>query len=368
MSESGQVSVIIHPKNALEVFTNQSEQLDPILLAIEKEARALVADVSTKAGRDAIRSNAAKVAKAKVAIEKAGKALADEQKQIPKLIDRARKHSKQFLDELQIDVRKDLTAWEKSEADRKLNLEVRLSELKNLSNFEFKPTAEQILTVLNKANAIELGEDWDEFLAQATEEKSRVVASLQKDYETTLKAEQDAAELEKLRAEQAERKAKEDADRAKAEAEAKAKADAERIEKEKAEAVAQAKADAEAKAKKEAELAEAKAEADRLKAEKAKADAIQKAKQAKAKAEKDKEEAIAKVKADAEAKEAKRLALIEQENEAQRKREQDKEHRKAINNRALQAFVDVSGISEEQAKFIITAIAEGKIPNIAINY
>jgi len=368
MSEYGQVSVIIHPNNALEVFTNQSEQLDPILLAIEKEARALVADVSTKAGRDAIRSNAAKVAKAKVAIEKAGKALADDQKQIPKLIDAARKHSKQFLDKLQVDVRKDLTIWEKNEEDRKLKLQERLFELESACSFEFEPTSAQLLKVLNKVGSIELGEDWGEFLAQATEEKIRVVALLQKDYETTLKSEQDAAELEKLRAEQAERKAKEDADRAKAEAEAEAKVDAERIEKEKAEAVAQAKADAEEKAKKEAELAEAKAEAGRLKAEKAKADAIQKAKQAKAKAEKDKAEAIAKVKADAEAKEAKRLALIEQENEAQRKREQDKEHRKAINNRALQALVHVSGVSEEQAKFVITAVAEGKIPNIAINY
>jgi len=368
MSESNQIAVTIKPENALEVFTNQSQKLDPILLAIEKEARALVTDVSTKDGRDAIRSNAMKVAKAKSAIEKAGKALADDQKKIPKLIDAARKHSKEFLDALQVDVRKDLTDWEKSESDRKLSLEVRLTELKNLCTFEFKPTAEQLLIVLNKAISIEIGEDWDEFKEYATEEKNRVVSYLEKDYAVTLKAEQDAKELEQLRAEQAERKAKEDAERAKAEAEALAKAEAERIEKEKAEAVAKAKADAEAKAKKDAELAKSKAEAEKLKAEKARADAIEKAKQAKVKAEKDKADAVSKEKAKAKAREDQRLALIEKEQIEQRRREEDQEHRKSINNIAVGAIINASGVQEEEAKAIVIAIAKAEIPNISIRY
>ena len=36
MSKSNQIAVTIKPENALEVFTNQAKQLDPILFAISK--------------------------------------------------------------------------------------------------------------------------------------------------------------------------------------------------------------------------------------------------------------------------------------------------------------------------------------------
>lgn len=45
--------VVIEKKNAMAVFTN-NDQLDPLIEAIEKEARSLVPDVTTKKGRDAI--------------------------------------------------------------------------------------------------------------------------------------------------------------------------------------------------------------------------------------------------------------------------------------------------------------------------
>lgn len=52
--------VVIEKQNAMAVFTTK-EQLDPIIEAIEKEARSLVPDVSTRKGRDAIASMAHKV-------------------------------------------------------------------------------------------------------------------------------------------------------------------------------------------------------------------------------------------------------------------------------------------------------------------
>ena len=102
--------------NALAVFTAENDTLDQILRAIEVEALALVPDVTTKKGRDAIASNAYKVAQAKARIEKEGKALADKQKEIPKLIDASRKKSKDFLDALQVRVKQPLTDWEAEEA------------------------------------------------------------------------------------------------------------------------------------------------------------------------------------------------------------------------------------------------------------
>ncbi|HFH6599544.1 TPA: hypothetical protein ACF8K8_005653, partial [Klebsiella pneumoniae] len=82
--------VVIEKKNAMAVFTN-NDQLDPIIEAIEKEARSLVPDVTTKKGRDAIASMAHKVARSKTYIDKAGKDLVAELKALPKQIDESRR-------------------------------------------------------------------------------------------------------------------------------------------------------------------------------------------------------------------------------------------------------------------------------------
>lgn len=66
--------VVIEKSSAMAVFTN-NEQLDPIIEKIEKEARSLVPDVSTKKGRDAIASMAHKVARSKTYIDNAGIAI-----------------------------------------------------------------------------------------------------------------------------------------------------------------------------------------------------------------------------------------------------------------------------------------------------
>lgn len=74
--------VVIEKKNAMAVFTN-NDQLDPLIELIEKEARSLVPDVTTKKGRDAIASMAHKVARSKTYIDNAGKDLVAELKALP---------------------------------------------------------------------------------------------------------------------------------------------------------------------------------------------------------------------------------------------------------------------------------------------
>ena len=98
--------------NALAVFTGESDALELILQQIETNARAIVADVKTNKGRDAIRSNAANVAKAKVRIDDAGKSLVADLKELPKKIDASRKSVRDRLDALRDEVRKPLTDWE----------------------------------------------------------------------------------------------------------------------------------------------------------------------------------------------------------------------------------------------------------------
>lgn len=108
--------VVIEKKNAMAVFTN-NDQLDPLIEAIEKEARSLVPDVTTKKGRDAIASMAHKVARSKTYIDNAGKDLVAELKALPKKIDESRRIARERLDALKDEVRRPLTEWE-AEQDR----------------------------------------------------------------------------------------------------------------------------------------------------------------------------------------------------------------------------------------------------------
>lgn len=110
MSEATDL-VVIEKSNAMAVFTTK-EQLDPIIEAIEKEARSLVPDVSTKKGRDAIASMAHKVARSKTYIDNAGKDLVAELKALPKQIDESRRLVRERLDLLKDEVRRPLTEWE----------------------------------------------------------------------------------------------------------------------------------------------------------------------------------------------------------------------------------------------------------------
>ena len=110
--------VVIEKKNAMAVFTN-NDQLDPLIEAIEKEARSLVPDVTTKKGRDAIASMAHKVARSKTYIDNAGKDLVAELKALPKQIDESRRVVRERLDALKDEVRRPLTEWE-AEQERRL--------------------------------------------------------------------------------------------------------------------------------------------------------------------------------------------------------------------------------------------------------
>lgn len=102
--------------NALAVFTGENDALEQLILQIEAEALALIADVSTAKGRDAIRSNAANVAKAKVRIDDAGKTLVADLKEMPKKVDASRKAVRDRLDNLRDTVRQPLTNWEAEQA------------------------------------------------------------------------------------------------------------------------------------------------------------------------------------------------------------------------------------------------------------
>ncbi|EOI1538725.1 hypothetical protein [Citrobacter freundii] len=316
--------VVIEKSSAMAVFTN-NEQLDPIIEKIEKEARSLVPDVSTKKGRDAIASMAHKVARSKTYIDNAGKDLVAELKALPKQIDESRRIVRDRLDALKDEVRRPLTEWEAEQERIKAEEAARIKAEEDRKKFE---SDHEIALLMNDAFDRELAEK------KAEEERQRIA------HEEELKRQ--AAEQAKREAEEkaaaelaAAKKREEDAIAAKAQAELLAKQAQERAEQEAKDAAA--KAEAEKQAAIAAEQRKAQEEADRIKRE-------------------------------AEQKEAARLAEEKRIADEKAKREADVKHRKAVGTDIVNALTANTSISREQAIEVLKALMDGLVPRTQINY
>ncbi|AMO81514.1 hypothetical protein [Obesumbacterium proteus] len=337
--------VVIEKTNALAVFTSQ-EQLDPLIEAIEKEARSLVPDLSTKKGRDAIASMAHKVARSKTYIDNAGKDLVAELKALPKQIDESRRLVRERLDALKDEVRRPLTEWEAEQERIK---------------------AEEAMNAMH-----------EEALVMNSEFDRQRAAKIEADHEMALLMNEKIDREREEARQKAEQAKREHEERIKREAEEKARREADEAAKREIEAAAArereatlAKERAEREAK---ELAE-KAERDRIEAEQR---AEREKQEAAERAEREKQEAIAeeqrkaheeaeRIKRENEQKEQARLAEEKRIKDEEARRAADKEHRKIVNNKALQDLIS-AGVPEECAKLCITAIAKGNITAISINY
>ncbi|QRQ73101.1 hypothetical protein JQN59_18255 [Citrobacter sp. B72] len=327
--------VVIEKSSAMAVFTN-NEQLDPIIEKIEKEARSLVPDVSTKKGRDAIASMAHKVARSKTYIDNAGKDLVAELKALPKQIDESRRIARERLDALKDEVRRPLTEWE---AEQERIAAEKAAEEERLRIEAEEKAALEVLKKQIEADheiALLMNDAFDRELAEkkAEEERQRIA------HEEELKRQ--AAEQAKREAEEkaaaelaAAKKREEDAIAARAQAELLAKQAQERAEQEAKDAAA--KAEAEKKAAIEAEQRKAQEEADRIKRE-------------------------------AEAKEAARMAEEKRIADEKAKREADVKHRKAVGTEIVNALTANTSISRDQAIEVLKALMDGLVPRTQINY
>lgn len=316
--------VVIEKSSAMAVFTN-NEQLDPIIEKIEKEARSLVPDVSTKKGRDAIASMAHKVARSKTYIDNAGKDLVAELKALPKQIDESRRIARERLDALKDEVRRPLTEWEAEQERIKAEEAARIKAEEARKQFE---SDHEIALLMNDAFDRELAEK------KAEAERQRIAHE---------------EELKRQAAEQAKR-----------EAEDKAAAELAAAKKREEDAIA-AKAQAELLAKQERERAEYEAAAVAARAEREKQEAIE-AEKRKAQEEADR------IKREAEAKEAARLAKEKRIADEKAKREADVKHRKAVGSEIVNALTANTSISREQAIEVLKALMDGLVPRTQINY
>ncbi|HBU6094578.1 TPA: hypothetical protein MDR68_005066 [Klebsiella pneumoniae] len=316
--------VVIEKKNAMAVFTN-NDQLDPLIEAIEKEARSLVPDVTTKKGRDAIASMAHKVARSKTYIDNAGKDLVAELKALPKQIDESRRVVRERLDALKDEVRRPLTEWEAEQERIK---------------------AEEAMLALH-VEALVMNEDFDRQLA-ARIESDHEMALLMNDAFDREQADKAAEaerqriaheeEIKRLAAAAAAREVEQRAQREREEAahrEAVLKAQAEQAERDRI--AAEQKAEADKQAAIEAERRKAQEEADRIRRE-------------------------------AEQREQARLTEEKRKADEQARREADVKHRKAVGTEIVKALLANTSLTRDQAIEVLTAVKDGRIPHTGISY
>lgn len=316
--------VVIEKKNAMAVFTN-NDQLDPLIEAIEKEARSLVPDVTTKKGRDAIASMAHKVARSKTYIDNAGKDLVAELKALPKQIDESRRVVRERLDALKDEVRRPLTEWEAEQERIK---------------------AEEAMNALH-AEALAMNEEFDRQLA----------ARIESDHEMALLM-NDAFDRE-----QAEKKAEAERQRIAREEEIKRLAE----EKAKREAAEQAQREIDAAAAREREAILAKERAEREQREAA--ERAEREKQAAVEAERRKaQEEADRIRREAEQRELARLAEEKRKADEQASREADVKHRKAVGTEIVKALLANTSLTRDQAIEVLTAVKDGRIPHTGISY
>lgn len=384
MSATTELAVVPPQETALVVYSKE-KGLEPWLQQIRTKIDGFTPDISTRKGRDAIASMAYAVARSKTALDDVGKKLVADLKEVPKKIDAERKRVRDTLEAWQEEVRRPLNEWQAAEDARVDKHNDAIQRIKALAIDLDGIIAEDLANRLAQLEAISLGESWEEFEAEAARAKDKSLSVLRAALTARQQYEADQAELARRRAEdelreQQEREARialEAEERALREAEQRAQAEREaaaRREQELIDSAANAKraaekdaADAEAAAElqrrqlklqaEQAQLAAEQAEANRLAAE-------QRAEQARVAAE---QRAI-------QAAEDARLAEIKRQNDAADEiirqaalREADIEHKKAINRKALEAFV-TGGMTEECAKQAITLIAQRKIPAISIQY
>ncbi|MEP9843767.1 hypothetical protein ABLU56_15115 [Klebsiella sp. GN_Kp186] len=316
--------VVIEKKNAMAVFTN-NDQLDPLIEAIEKEARSLVPDVTTKKGRDAIASMAHKVARSKTYIDNAGKDLVAELKALPKQIDESRRVVRERLDALKDEVRRPLTEWEAAQERIK---------------------AEEAMNALH-AEALAMNEEFDRQLA----------ARIESDHEMALLM-NDAFDRE-----QAEKKA--EAERLRIAREEEIKRQAEEKAKREAAEQAQREIDAAAAREREAILAKERAEREQREA----AERAEREKQAAVEAERRKaQEEADRIRREAEQREQARLAEEKRKADEQARREADVKHRKAVGTEIVKALLANTSLTRDQAIEVLTAVKDGRIPHTGISY
>lgn len=308
--------------------------LDPLLARIAEEARALVPDTSTKKGRDAIASNAHKVARSKTYLEEIGKGYAAEIKELPKRVDAERRRVRDFLQSLQDEVRAPLTAWERAEAALQaeadaLILLILSGDLGAMSSAELRAKMENLATFMIPANFTDQQKTAIEVAV------GQQALALQKALSAAVTREAEAAEAARIQAEIAEKA---------------------RLERE--EQIQQ-----EAKEAAEREILARTARV-QLEAEEASAAAARAAAEQEANIERTRRETEQRIAAENAAK----AREVERQAQEERAARETAERKKECHRQALDSILAITDLEIEDGKALVRAIVQGRIANVRFYY
>lgn len=323
--------------NQVEPFSEFRNQL----AKMKDENSKAVFIYSSPAGNKAARSHIYTIRQVKANLEKSRKEAKQAALDYGRLVDSSAKELNAEF-EAMIEVHEaPLREIEEKEKNRIAEHEEKLQFLRDVSDSQndgITRDSSAIQELIDNVEKFVVNAKLEEFEKEAAHLKAYALSELKGYFDRAKKAEDEKAELERLRIEKEERDRKDREERIAKEASENAKREAEEL-------AAKEKAESDRKAKEQEEAVK--------RAEQAKKDAEDRAvnaeKEAKEKAERELQQKL----------EAERL-------EAE-KREADKKHHAKINNEAVSDLVE-AGLTEANAKLAVTAIAQRKIKNIEIRY
>lgn len=368
MSNSNEIAVIeVTPELAPAIYVSGGLKgyFEQVKQAVEGE----VPDLTTKKGRDRVASLAAQVSRSKTAVEKPGREYLKRIKELPKEVEAELREWVRGCDELRDQVREPLTAIENQYKERISSIAV----LGDAGGFDGVASS-VIRDCLDQLSKADISDMWPEWQKEAAPALDLAIKKAESALAKAIKAEEGAAEMARIQAENARleqeardrRIAEQAAENARQEEARRQQAERDASERRELEArrLAQEAVEKEEKARRDAEQAEAarqQAEARRI----AEAEQAETARQ------------IAQQKA---ADDAARAAEMARQAERQRvdderiqrenmeaRRLADREHMGRI-NRGIVADMAKAGLSDEQAKQLIRMIVSGEIKNVTIKY
>jgi len=208
MTNETQGTAIIERIETIDLPALYSEnKLEDTIKRIEEETLSIAPDLSTAAGRKDIRSLAHKISKSKTALDKAGMELTEANRKAIDKVNAERKGMRERLDALRDKIRKPVEDFEAAEEKRKDELRKRF-DVFNMDRCDWQSSSDELLSLIDEINAIDIDDSWAPMEEMAEIAKSEALKKYNSDMIMAKGREDQAAELEKLRAEAAEREAK----------------------------------------------------------------------------------------------------------------------------------------------------------------
>lgn len=366
MSANTELAVVPPQETALAVYSTD-KGLEPWLQVIRSKIDGFTPDISTRKGREAIASMAYAVARSKTALDDVGKKLVADLKEVPKKIDAERKRVRDTLEAWQEEVRRPLNEWQAAE-DARVDKHNSAIERIRLTAIDLDCiTAEDLADRVAQLEVVAIGDDWEEFEAEAARAKDKALGILRAALTARQQYEAEQLELARLRSEKEARDKKDNEDRIAREAAERATREAEEKAQRERDAAAQRVRDEQAAAEKrenDLKLQTADAERRAEQAKREKVEAEQKAECDRLAAIKSQEEAVERARLD---EKARADAAADEILRQQKVREADMAHKTKIMGAAKEALMTLN-ITEELAKAIVLKIARREVPNITIQF